>query len=214
MLADRQAIQVIAFDLLGRHAARDARCFGTLFGHEPFAVAMHLDPECAIDTLRRPHAIAAQVTARPHVDERLHVRIERRFALGARGHLGVAEKRVHLGAAERQCSRERTLERDGMRVRTDGGRHQHAWTAARGIASGRPERLFRGEHAAPVRISVHARVVPPPRETGRAPERGNPADAVLVHALTGSSINRMNSSGGGSISKRRHGSSGASSSTE
>jgi hypothetical protein len=134
MLSDSEVVQTIVLDLLKRHRVRYPGGLDALLRREPVAVAVHFDAKSAVDTLRRPQAVAAQVALRPMIDECLHVRVERRLALGACGHLGVAEQRVHFGAAERQRRRQGTLERHRMRVRADGGGHQHPRTALRGVA--------------------------------------------------------------------------------
>ena len=111
---------------------------GAILGRQPVAVAMDRQAELRVDALGRPPAVAAQIAARAVRDERREVGIERRLALGARGHRAVAQQRVHLGAAERQRRGQRALERDGVGVGADRRRHQHARAALRGARAPTP----------------------------------------------------------------------------
>ena len=137
----------------------------------------------SVDAFGGPAAITAQITRRP-LRARREVTIER-LRTGARGHRSVTQQRVHLRAAERQRDRQRALERDGVRVGANRGRHQHAGSTRSRVASRVPQRAIGGKRRAPVRIRAPAGEVPPAREAARPPQRRETPDDVL-HARMGS----------------------------
>ncbi len=221
VLADRHPVAHVAGNRLARHRRRQLPRRVPVVRVEPVAVAVDRQTERAVDALGRPQTVGAEIGLRPAAHERRHVRVQRRFALGARRQRRVAQQRVHLGAAERERRRERALERHRVGVGADGRGHQHPLAARGGPPRSLPQRRFRLENRFPVRVGVVPGVIPAPEQPRRPPQRGDAADAALhAGARSGSrsrrstSMSHMKASGAGSSSKRRHGRWARSSSTE
>ena len=96
VLAQCHAVMGEAANVRKRDTLGDAACLRAIVGCQPVAVCVNRDPELTIDTLRRPHAVAAEITGGAVLHKALEVRIQRRLALGARGHRAVAEQRMYF----------------------------------------------------------------------------------------------------------------------